>query len=188
MGIADSGIPQAGSGRPEDGAGRIVARRKLTTRDWLTLVVLPGVFVIGGIVMIAFGEGSDWVGGTAAVVFFGGGAAAALWIKYRDAVPLIVDERGMRNGRKTFDLTWDQIDGVYTRGQYVGMLRYGWLAIATDVPGPGRLAALGGVNAAMIDIPRNAAQHLIQWDGGIRPDLDEIAATIRSHGVPVDDE
>lgn len=155
----------------------MIARRRLTFFGWVWYIIVPGIFVAGCIAVLLTGE--DIPMAVFGILFFGGGAAVVLLIKRRDARPLIIDEHGMRNGRKTIELRWDQIDGVYVRD--------GWLAIDSPVPGRAVLGVLGKTNAAMIGVPENAAHHLIQWDAGIEPDLGVIGAAIQAYGVPVDD-
>ncbi|MFT3661604.1 MAG: hypothetical protein QM809_09425 [Gordonia sp. (in: high G+C Gram-positive bacteria)] len=160
---------------------RIEARRRLVARDVLLLMVIPLVFVVIGVALIATG---DVLRGAPAVVFFGGGAVTALVIKRRDAVPLILDEAGVRNGRGTLDLSWDQIRGVHFRVQRAGRLDHRWLAI--DSPVPGRFRVLSGLSARLVGIPQDAAQHAIPWDADVSPGIEEVAAAFRSYGVPVD--
>ena len=122
--------------------------------------------------------------GLAGVLFFGVGMVYALVKKHRDRIPLIIDDQGIRNGQGSMNLAWSEIHGVYTRVQHVRAgVKQRWVAI--DSPEPGRLGRLARTNASMIGVPENAARHLIQWDGGIRPDLDTVVAKISSYGVPV---
>ncbi|MFT3661607.1 MAG: hypothetical protein QM809_09440 [Gordonia sp. (in: high G+C Gram-positive bacteria)] len=170
--------PMGAAGRPV----RLEARRRLgTARNVFLLMVVPAVFAIFSVLLIMGGE---VLFGVIGLLLFGVLPVGALIMKRRDAVPLIIDEAGVRNGRGSLDLSWEQVRGVYYRVERGRGADNHWLLI--DSPVPGRFRFMAALIAKKFGIPKEAAQHSIPWDSDVSPEIEEVAAAFRSYGVPVD--